>query len=125
MSATKYISLNVKGVNNVVKRKKILTWLKKERVDIALLQETHLTDEEHKKLKREWVGQVYFSSFLSNKRGVVILINKNTPFALENSISDDQGRYVIIKGYIWGKYFNWVCLCPKYLFKGFLFQVPG
>ena len=41
----------------------------KERVSIAVLQETHLSSTEHAKLKSDWVGQVYFSYFSSNKRG--------------------------------------------------------
>ncbi len=47
---------------------------------MALLQETHLSSEEHKKLKRDWVGQVYFSSFTSNKRGTAISIHKKYSF---------------------------------------------
>lgn len=63
---------NVKGSNKPVKRKAILNSLKKKQTQIALLQETHLTDVEHKKYLREWVGQVYFSSYSTNKRGVII-----------------------------------------------------
>lgn len=86
MSSTKIISLNVKGVNHAIKHKKILTWFKKEKADIALLQETHLTDTEHEKLKRERVGQIYFSSFCSSQRGVAILIHRNTPFNIEKRV---------------------------------------
>lgn len=103
MSDLTYVSLNVKGINNVIKRKKFLTWFKKEKTNIALLQETHLSDVEHLKLKREWVGQVYFSSFSSSKRGVAILIHKNTPFVLTKCIKDDQGRFVIIIGRLYGE----------------------
>lgn len=59
MSSTKIISLNVKGLNHAIKCKKMLTWFKKEKADIALLQESHLTDTEHEKVKREWVDQIY------------------------------------------------------------------
>lgn len=55
MNTTKYVSFNIKGINNAVKRKKLLCWLKKEKANIVLLQETHLDDNEHEKLKREWV----------------------------------------------------------------------
>ena len=103
MSATKYISLNINGANHVIKRKKLLSWLKRERVNIALLQETHLNDKEHENLRREWVGQVYYSSFSTSKRGVAILINKNTPFTLENCIKDINGRYVLISGVLYGE----------------------
>ena len=66
----KLCSWNVRGIHNPIKRKKILSFLKKEHVHIALLQETHLTPSEHLKFKRDWVGQVYSSSFTSKSRGV-------------------------------------------------------
>ena len=40
-------SYNVKGVLNPVKRSKILGKMKKDKVDVIFLQETHLTDSEH------------------------------------------------------------------------------
>lgn len=59
----KFVSFNVKGSNGPIKRKRVLTYLKKLKVDLVFLQETHLTAQEHKKLKTEWVGQVVSSSF--------------------------------------------------------------
>lgn len=85
----KFCSWNVRGVHHPVKRKKIPSSLKKEGVKIAFLQETHLKDTEHVKLKHEWVAQVFFSSFASNSQGVCILIHKS--------------RYVIVKGILFGK----------------------
>ncbi len=38
---------NIRGIHNPVKRRKILTFLKRENIKIALLQETHLSDVEH------------------------------------------------------------------------------
>ena len=55
MSNIKIVTLNVKGINHVVNRHKILYTLKKDKVQVALLQETHLTDLEHLKLKHDWV----------------------------------------------------------------------
>lgn len=92
----KFVSFNVKGLNGLIKRKRVLTYLKKLQVDIAFLQETHLTTQEHKKLKREWVGQVVSSSFNSKARGVAILINKNTPLEILDTVIDPSGRYVFI-----------------------------
>lgn len=89
--ATKFCSWNVWGVHHPVKRKHILTLLKKEGVKIALLQESHLKDIKHIKLKREWMGQVFFSSFTSNSRGVCILIHKSLPFKVEKCFRDEGG----------------------------------
>ena len=92
----KFVSFNVNGLNGPVKRKRELTYLKKIEMDIAFIQETHLTAQEHNKLKRGWIGQVFSSSFNSKVRGVAILINKNIPITVQETISDPLGRYFLI-----------------------------
>lgn len=99
----KMCTFNVKGVHHPIKRKKLLNFLKKDKIQIALLQETHLQDKEHLKLKREWVGQVFFSSYSSNSRGVAILIHRATPFSLLACKKDTEGRFVLIHGTIYGE----------------------
>lgn len=65
MSFLKLCTWNVHGLRTPVKRKKVLNYLKREAVEIALLQETHLSDSEHLKLQQGGYGQAYFSSFTS------------------------------------------------------------
>lgn len=52
MGDLKIISLNVNGLNNVIKRKKILVEMDKNKADILFLQETHLEKQEHEKLQK-------------------------------------------------------------------------
>lgn len=101
-SSVKFCTFNVKGIHHPIKRKKILSTLKKEKVHVAFLQETHLVDKEHIKLKRDWVGQIYYSSFSSNSRGVAILIHRSVPFVLGTCRKDPEGRYVLLQGTIYG-----------------------
>lgn len=93
-------SWNMRGIHKPIKRKKILSFLKKEHR--ALLQETHLSTNEHSKLKRDWVGQVFSSSFTSKSRGVAILVNKHLPLSDVKTVSDKSGRYVMLKGCLHG-----------------------
>ncbi|CDQ59813.1 unnamed protein product [Oncorhynchus mykiss] len=79
LNPLKYVTFNVKEL----------------KADIVFLQETHLTASEHKKLKREWVGQVFASSFNSKARGTAILISRHIPFCVNNTISDPSGRFVL------------------------------
>lgn len=90
------ISWNVRGINSPIKRKKILTYLKRQSVDIALIQESHLTDLEHLKLRRDWVGSVFYSSYSSNARGVALLIHKNINFKLNLIERDKEGRFLLV-----------------------------
>lgn len=92
----KIISINVRGINSPIKRKKILTYLKSHSTDIAFIQETHLSEREHAKLKRDWVGHVYHSSFSTKSRGVAILINKDLMFKLITEEKDKNGRFILI-----------------------------
>lgn len=103
MTLLNLITYNVKGINSPIKRKKILGHLKKMHCSIALLQETHLTEIEHEKLKREGVDQVYSSSYgKCKKRGVAILFCRSVYFHCEKVCQDIEGRYVMVIGTIAG-----------------------
>ena len=79
----KLASFNVNGVLNPTKRNKILSKLRKEKVQIAMLQETHLNSLEHEKLKRMGFSKIYYSSYKSGHRqGVATLISQRVPFEL-------------------------------------------
>jgi len=90
------ISWNIRGVNSPIKRKKMLTYLKRQNVDIAFIQESHLTDTEHLKLRRDWVGNVFYSSYSSKARGVALLINKHLNFKLNSVEKDKNGRFLLV-----------------------------
>lgn len=68
-----FVSLNVKGINNALKRQKIDSYLKQLKVVVAYLQETHLKQNQLKHLG--WSA---------------ILIHKDIPFQSE-VISDSAG----------------------------------
>uniref|UniRef100_A0A3Q0RVA3 exodeoxyribonuclease III n=1 Tax=Amphilophus citrinellus TaxID=61819 RepID=A0A3Q0RVA3_AMPCI len=75
-----------------------------EKIQIALLQEVHLVDKEHSKLKQDWVDQAFYSSFSSNRRGVAILVHRAVPFVPESYKQDSEGRYILIQGSLWDKF---------------------
>lgn len=96
-----FCSWNIRGANEPIKRGKILAQLKSLNMDIAFLQETHLKQQTQIRLRANWIGQTYYSSFTSKARGTAIIIRKGIPFKLKNSISDKEGRYVIVTGEIY------------------------
>lgn len=95
-----FITWNVKGMNNVIKRNKIFSHLRQLNADIAFLQETHILNSDVIKLRRSWGGQVFHSSFNAKGRGTAILIKKNISFTSEKVISDYLGCYVIVTGHL-------------------------
>lgn len=93
-----FVSWNVKSLNHIVKRRKVLSHLNYLNAGIAFLQETHLSMFEHSKLKGAWAGQFYHSNFRSKSRGTAILISKNVSFTMTNVEADSSGRYIIVVG---------------------------
>ena len=57
MTDFKLVSLNVRGLRSLNKRKAILTWLIKQKADIAFLQETHSSSEDENFLEHAVEGQ--------------------------------------------------------------------
>lgn len=113
----KFVSLNMNRFNGPIKRKRVLKYLKKLKIDIAFTQVTHFTPLEHKKLKRDWIGLVISSYFNSKPRGVVILINKNIPV----TIVDTLGRYVMVNCQVYSE--PWTLLnlyAPNYDDESFI-----
>uniref|UniRef100_A0A3B3YI25 Reverse transcriptase domain-containing protein n=1 Tax=Poecilia mexicana TaxID=48701 RepID=A0A3B3YI25_9TELE len=103
MSTLNMCSRNVNGINTPIKQRKVLNYLKREQIHIALLQETHLDSIEHLKLAQGGFGQVFFSSFSSRSRGTAILISRHLPFKPTDCIKDEGGRYVIVRGVLYGE----------------------
>lgn len=91
------VSYNIKGLGSPVKRKKILNQLKALHCSVAMLQETHLSEAEHLKLRRDWVEQIYSASHEGGrKRGVAILIRRNVFFKSKKVLKDREGRYIMV-----------------------------
>lgn len=55
-----FITLNVNGLHNPVKRGKVIAKMKREKQDVIFWQETHLSDTEHEKLKKWFKKFVLF-----------------------------------------------------------------
>ena len=64
----------------------------------TFIQETHLSNAEHIKLRRDWVGHAFHSSFNTKARAVAILIDKKLNFKLISIEKDSNGRLILVKG---------------------------
>ena len=90
----KVICYNVNGLGNPIKRSKIMAKLKREEVEVALLQETHLSDPEHEKLKRWRFSQYSSSCMYGAKRRVTILISSKLNFECTYEKKDRIPRHL-------------------------------
>lgn len=103
------ISLNVRGMINTAKRRKILIWLKRQNVDIAFLQETHCTKSRTNCFKNSWSGLSYYGNTPSpHSKGVGILFKQNLNVEVHNICDDESGRCLLLNVDIESKLFTLV-----------------
>ena len=106
------ISLNVRGIRENVKRKRILEWCKNKGGDIVFLQETYSTPDVETRWRAELEGSIYFSHGTNHSRGVMVLITAKLDINICDLKIDGDGRYILFKGEIQG---------AKILFGNFYF----
>ena len=92
-----FISLNVRGMCDHLKRKKIFSWLLAQKTDIACLQETFWTKELEDKITSEWTGPCYFSHGSNHSKGVSVLFKKNLPIEIVNVYVKCDSRAVAVR----------------------------
>lgn len=120
----KLCSWNVRGLLKPTKRAAVYSFLKKEEVAIAFLQETHLENKDFSKLCKGWVGQIFGTSYSSYARGVAILIHKKIPFTASDCVKDPSGRFVRVSGTLYGQNVSLLNLyCPPGYSPDFLSNV--
>lgn len=89
------VTWNVRGAGTSEKRLKIFNRLQDLQADIVLLQETHLPNSSIDLLTAQF-PHAYSAGYNSRQRGVAILINRRLNFTVENTITDPEGRFVVV-----------------------------
>ena len=93
------ITLNVSGLNVLIKRLRVADWIKKKIPSIYCLQETYLRAKDTYKLKvRRW-QKIFHANGKERKAGVAILISDKIGFKMK-AIKKDKGHNLMIKVYI-------------------------
>lgn len=92
----KLITWNIRGVGTQTKKNKVLNYLNNIQADVCLLQETHLSYSKQNSLINANFIHSFSSPYNSKQRGVCILINKRIRFTHNTTITDPEGRFIII-----------------------------
>ena len=92
-----FVSLNVRGVRDKMKRSKVFSWIRAQKADIVCLQETFWTEDLENHVIKEWNGQVFFCNGSNHARGVSILLSKNLPVEVVNVYCKGNGRAMALR----------------------------
>ena len=99
----KISSTNCRGLGDYAKRKDVFNFLRDKKFGIYCLQDTHFTTTLEPYIRAEWGGEVLFSSYTSNSRGVCILFSNFVEYKVHNSKTDQNGNMLILDLEIEGK----------------------
>ena len=119
MTELKILSMNVNGFSNRSKREMVIQTVERKKVDIMVLCDTRFRASEHTSIENELAEYcVFFASKNFNpeepefkKRGVAILINKNSNIRAEEIYQDPGGNFLIVRVKINNKIIH---LCALY-----------
>jgi len=90
-------SLNVRGLNNFKKRKRVFRWIRKQGFNITFLQECYSTKEVENRWTNEWGGKVFFSHGTNHSKGTICLVREGFDLEVEEIKCDTNGRFIIMK----------------------------
>ena len=92
-----FISLNVRGIREILKRSKIFMWLNRQKCDIAFLQETFLSQNIENIVSNEWKGFCMYDHGTNHSKGVAILVRKDFPITIIDKYFKGDGRSVALR----------------------------
>ncbi len=91
------LTLNVRGMVNDNKRRKVLLWCENQGSDIVFLQETHGTKNRLNQFKDSWKGMSFYSLTDSPfSKGVGIFLDENLPIRITNCKEYMKGRTLLL-----------------------------
>lgn len=110
MEASNYnftmMSVNVRGINDQKKRRNVFRWIKKNKIDICLLQETYSTEQNFNMWRNEWGGTIACSHGTNHARGVMLLIKPGFDVTVKDIHTDNIGRIILADTIIEGTPFK-------------------
>ena len=95
-SKFKVIGFNCNSIGKNPKRSKVLHFLRKKNPDLLIVVDTRIASNIQNTVKEEWGGQVLFSSFDSQSRGVALFIKKNLPIKILVKFNDSEGNLLCV-----------------------------
>jgi exonuclease III len=101
MGNTNYISLislNINGLNSLIKRHILIDWLHKQDPTFCCLQETHLRHKDRYYLRVNGWKTIIQANGQKKQAGVDILISNTIDLQPKDIKKDKEGHFILIKG---------------------------
>ncbi len=97
MAESKIISVNVQGLNNHEKRRRLFRWFLDNNAQIVFMQETFCTKEFCNFSDSNWPGKIYHNLSKSpHSKGVSIMFNNKLDYKVHNIHKMEDSRVILI-----------------------------
>ena len=96
-------SWNVRGLNTALKISNCLDVIGRKGADIAMLQETHVLEQDIHRIENTNYSVASYSSANNKSKGVIIIIRKGLKFNILEKGGDQEGRITYVKGTFGGQ----------------------
>lgn len=97
MTELNILSCNINGLNGPHKRTGFLELLRQRKVDIALIQESHLRKNDVHRCNNKFYEVVSFAATDNKTKGVLIIVKRKLNISILDKKGDDDGRITCIK----------------------------
>ena len=105
------LTLNVRGLHDSIKRRKIFEWICDQKANVIFLQETFCTENLKPYLKASWKGGIHHSTTNSNhSKGVSILFSENLQYELINECTSIDGRKLLVNVKMLDTVYSFICI---------------
>uniref|UniRef100_A0A4X1TRB9 exodeoxyribonuclease III n=1 Tax=Sus scrofa TaxID=9823 RepID=A0A4X1TRB9_PIG len=94
------ITLNVNGLNAPIKTHRVADWIKKQKLSIWCLQETHLRTKDTYSMKVRGWEKIFYANGQDRKAGAAIFLSDKTDFKIKAIKKDKEAHYLMVKGSI-------------------------
>ena len=84
------------GLSVASKRRDLFQYVRSKQYNIICLQDIHVNKNLESFIKAEWGYEAYFSSYTTNSRGVMTLINNNFEQKVKRIKTDENGNFMIL-----------------------------
>jgi len=92
----KSLSVNVRGLNKLLKRHTMFRWLHHQNSSFIFLQETYSSKECKNAWRAEWGDDIVFNHGKNHSKGTMILFHPKLNFKIEKQITNKNSRYIIL-----------------------------
>ena len=107
----KIATLNLRGLNDIQKQRKLILFCKTQNFDVVFLQETHIDSAvKAQRFENLWGGEIFWGFGTNFSSGVAIMFKPRFKFEHVSTNSGEGGRIVSVCAKIKGRPYNFISI---------------